>query len=87
MEVMPSLDKLKKSPVYDILVKILIVADGNAQHVVLANWLEDLRKIGHEIIIATLENNYKNFFLFRYFKRIKLFKLISEVINIKNIIT
>ena len=72
---------------YDLQVKILIVADGNAQHVVLTNWLEDLRKIGHEIKIATLSNDYNHLFLFSYFKKIKLFKLSSEIINIKNIIT
>ena len=84
---MYSLGKLKKLLVYDLQVKILIVADGNAHHVVLTNWLEDLRKIGHEIKIATLDNDFGHLFLFRYFKKIKLFKLISEVINIKNIVT
>jgi hypothetical protein len=73
--------------VYDLQVKILIVADGNAQHVVLTNWLEDLRKLGHEIKIATLSSDYDHLFLFSYFKKIKLFKLSSEIINIKNIIT
>ena len=66
--------------------RILIVNDSTAHHVVLVNWIHDLKKMGHEIKLTTPSNDSKYFLSFSSFKINKLRKLYTQVINIKNIV-
>ena len=65
--------------------RILIVNDSTAHHTVLVNWMHDLKKMGHEVKLATPNNDFKYLLSFCGFKTNKIRKLYIQIINIKNI--
>ena len=66
--------------------RILIINDSTAHHVVLVNWIHDLIKMGHEVKLATPNKDFNYLFSFSHFKINKWRKLWNQIVDIKNII-
>jgi len=66
--------------------RILIVTDS-PQMVVLVNWINDLKKMGHEVKLATAHRKSGKLAISNYYKKSELYKFIAGVVNLGDIVT